>query len=99
MDMEVSRQDFQGLSGEVKNMRVTLDAVHNAIVGSSISKDGGIVGRLIDAEEKLDTLEDRVISAEGKQIKYGLQTKVMWTCLGGVGMAIFAYLVQFIFKK
>ena len=96
--MEDIKEEFKALESKVSDIKITLDQVHGAIIGNPLSKDGGMAERLHEAEEKLIELENRLETAEKKQIKYNVYTVIMWVCLGAVGMAIFSYILQYAFK-
>lgn len=91
--------DLRTLEREVSEMKKKLTEIHGAIVGNPLTKDGGITQRLLEAEEKINQLEQRVEVAEKKQIKYNIYTIIMWSSLGGVAMAIFLYVVDLIIKR
>ena len=104
--MEQLRLDLQILEKRFADIKKTLDEVHTAIVGNPLMQgSGGIASRLLEAEEKVESLEEEIRAAERrfekrlsetekKQIKYNIQTGIMWACLGGVAMAIFMYILQ-----
>jgi hypothetical protein len=96
--MEVSKAEFIKLETSVHEIKETLNQVHGAIIGNPLSKDGGMSERLIEAENKLIELEQRLDAAEKKQIKYNVYTIIMWTCIGATAMAIFVYAMQLFFK-
>lgn len=93
------RVEFKRLEKSVGEIKDTLGQVHGAIVGNELSGDGGMAKRLKNAEEKLDALETRLISAEKKQIRYNIYTIIMWVCIGGIAMAIFNYVVTLFLKR
>lgn len=95
----MSEERFIYLEKAVIEIKKLLGQVHDAIIGNPLSKDGGIANRLIEAEQKLDDLENKIIETEKKQIGYNLYTKIMWISLGGVGMSIVAYVLTLIFNK
>lgn len=95
---EITKAEFKTLELKVSDIKTTLDQVHGAIIGNPLSKDGGMAERLHGAEEKLIELEERLEAAERKQIRYNVYTVIMWICLGGVGMAILNYILQFALK-
>lgn len=98
-DMEQLRQELGGLKVELSGMKKLLSQVHYALVGNDLTKDGGMTRRLEDAEKELLEFDKRLAEAEKKQIRYNVYTVIMWACVGATGMAIFAYLVQFVFSK
>ena len=104
--MEQMREDLKILEKQFDQIKKTLDEVHMAIVGNPLLNGaGGIAARLMDAEKRVVELdldfraaeqrfEKRLMDAEKKQIKYNVQTSVMWACLGAVAMGIFMYILQ-----
>jgi len=105
MEMEQVRQELKVLERNFMEMKNILNEVHSAIVGNPLSKDGGIVTRLSDAERQLDEmnirfvkaekrLEDKITENEKKQIRYNVMTAVMWASLGGVAAFIFTYFLH-----
>lgn len=99
MDMEQLTKEFKGLEKMFFEVKKTLTVVHDAIVGNSLAQDGGMIQRLKNAESQIEALESRLQDAEKKQIKYNVQTVVMWTSLGAVGMAVFVFLIEYVFRK
>jgi hypothetical protein len=91
--------EFKRLESTVRGIKDTLSEVHGAIIGNPLSKDGGMAGRLTSAEKQLEALEQRLEAAEKKQVKYNAYVIIMWTCVGGVAMAIFNYLLQLMVRK
>src|SRR4029078_6519965 len=104
--MEQMREDLKVLERQFEQIKKTLDEVHTAIVGNPLlNGSGGIAARLMEAERKVVELDEdfraaeqrfekRLIETEKKQIKYNVQTSVMWACLGAVAMGIFMYILQ-----
>lgn len=99
MEMEELTKEFNRLDKAVWEIKKTLNIVHDAIVGNSLAKDGGMVQRLVDVEAQVEVLSSRLEAAEKKQIKYHVQTVIMWSSLGAVGMAVFVFLIEYVFKK
>lgn len=97
-DMDLLKAEFRKLERTVGDIHGKLDEVHGAIIGNPLTQDGGIAKRLSKAEQQLNDLEERLEVAERKQLKYNLYIIIMWTCVGGVAMAIFTYILQLIFK-
>lgn len=93
------RGEFRRLEKTVDEIKETLTQVHGALVGNELAGDGGMAKRLRDAESKLEELENRLLTAEKKQIKYNVYIVIMWVCLGAVAMGIFNYIVTLFFKK
>ena len=95
--MERLSEDFKSLEKEVSQIKHTLGEVHTAIIGNPLTEDGGMVFRIKKAETLLAHLEEWILAAEKKQIKYNVYTIIMWAALGAVASMIFAYIVNLIF--
>jgi chaperonin cofactor prefoldin len=91
--------EFKRLESTVRGIKDKLSEVHGAIIGNPLSKDGGMAERLTSAEKQLEALEQRLEAAEKKQVNYNVYIKIMWSCIGGVAMAIFVYILQLMLKK
>lgn len=99
MEIEQMRNELRLLEKEFGEIKEILNEVHTAIIGNPLTKDGGMVARLITAEQQLEKLELRVNDAEKKQVKYNVYTRLMWLLSGGIISIIFAYILELIFKK
>ncbi len=97
--MEEMAQDLKLLEREVSGMKVTLGEIHTAIIGNPLSKDGGMVLRLENAEQQIEEFQLRLVNAEKKQIKYNVYTVIMWVLAGGCASMIFAYIVNILFHR
>lgn len=104
------RKDLELLENEIRTMKGLLSEVHQAIIGNPLTKDGGIAMRLFQTEAAVERLEENLMNAERrlesrtienekKQIKYALQTKVLWGVLGTTAGLILAYIFQLIVLK
>lgn len=76
------------LTEDVANLSRQVNEMHTALIGSAISKDGGIVQRMTDIESKLESMEK-------KQTVLGVQFKILWAGAGAVVMGLYSV----IFKK
>lgn len=99
MELEQMRNELRLLEKEFSEIKEILNEVHTAIIGNPLTKDGGMIARLVTAEQQLEKLELRVNDAEKKQIKYNVYTKLMWLLSGGIISIVFAYILELIFKK
>lgn len=86
----VTQEDIKLIKQDVNKLFSTLNEVHQAIVGSNIGKDGGLVQRIFDLEKYADVLETRVLTIEKKKIKLDLHVKVLW---GGGGAILLAFII------
>ena len=96
MGMAMSEARFKYLEDAVKDIKKIVHEVHHAIVGSPHLDNSGIAKRLINAEEKLDELEEKIIENDKKQIKFNVYVILMWAFAGSIFGLIVAYIFQII---
>ena len=98
---EVTQEDIRVIKQEVEKLSSTLDKVYNALVGSELGKDGGLVKRLYQAEQELAILKEKVETIEtdnGKEVlKTDIYRKLTFFLAGTVVTAIIGILVKKIF--
>lgn len=88
VQVAVTQEDIRVIKQDVSKLSSTLYEVHQAIVGNSMSRDGGIVQRVIDLETEASILGDRVLAVEKKRIKTDLYIRIIWGCGGVIGSLI-----------
>ena len=79
---------------QVTDIKGKVDKMYDALMGNSISKDGGLVKRIEVLEETDYEILEKIASIEKKSIKMEVYQKIMWSCIGGTVGIAFAYLVQ-----
>lgn len=93
------KKRFLSMEQDIHSIKNKMDKIHAALVGSELTNDGGLVKRIIELEGRAEKLETKLDEQDKKTIKIELYQKIMWTSIGGVGMAVVSYILQFIFKK
>lgn len=84
---------------DLHEMKSQMNEMYQALIGNKVLNDGGLVGRVHKIEEHMEKLEIRIESIESKSSKMEVYQKIMWSCLGAVSMAVFAYVVQYVIHK
>lgn len=79
------QEQINRISTIVEEMRV-------ALLGSSMTKKGGLVSRL-------DILEEKVDKMEKDYTKMALYQKLLYTAVGFVSMGVFTEILKRIFKQ
>jgi len=74
--VEVTQEDIRVIKQEVEKLSSTLDKVHNALVGSELGKDGGLIERLSIAEHDLEGIKKKVEDIEIERGKERLKTDI-----------------------
>ena len=81
-------------------MKSKIDGVYTALMGSEISKDGGLVGRIINGEEKTEKLDTRVTELEKKDDKRTLYLSIIIGIISALsGWVISAFISHLINAK
>jgi hypothetical protein len=95
---EQTRSDVHLIKNEITSMKLKMDILHNALVGSELSADGGLIKRIVEAEKEVVDLERRVLSLEKKENNNSLYVKLIWG-LVSAGFATVATLIISHFLK
>jgi hypothetical protein len=93
------KKRFISMEKDIHEIKVGMKDISMALLGSPLTKDGGLVKRIIELEGIVEQLEGKINEQEKKTSKLEQYQKIMWTSIGGVGMAIISFVLQFIFKK
>ena len=88
-------EDIHTIKNSLTKLETRLYNLHTALTGSDISKDGGLIGRIIDSEKELAVLNQRVELVEKKESQRRLYVRILW----GVAGALLMLLINQIFKK
>lgn len=96
---EEEKKRFISMEQDIHEIKLGMKDISTALLGSPLTKDGGLVKRIVELELKAEILESKIEEQDKKTTKIELYQKIMWTSIGGVGMAVVSYVLQFIFKK
>lgn len=97
--MEVTHQDIALIKTQVGDLSRTLNEVHTALVGNQMTRDGGLIQRVIDSESEVEKLKLRILELESKNSKTEFYVKVIWTLAGGMATLVFTFILKLIFKQ
>ena len=95
LQVAVTQNDIRAIRKEVETVAEKVNDVHQALIGNSLAKDGGIVQRLHDCERDVEFLRTKVIDIEKNNVKAGVYMKVIW----GMAGIILAALLNHFFGK
>lgn len=84
------------LSENVKGISETVNEISFALMGNKFTKDGGIIGKMIQMDSHLISIEKRVELLEKATGKKDAQDKIMWTIVGAVGSSVLYLIINFI---
>lgn len=93
-----TQHDISEIKSEVTLLSIKLTKVHDALIGNEMSKDGGLVQRIIDSEQEVEKLKTRISTLESISNRQAFYVKVIWGLGGTTTATIFAYILKLVFK-
>lgn len=76
-----TQEDIRGIKKDVAEMKDNIDIMRDALIGNPLSKDGGLIKRMLDAE-----VEIKKIGAIKRSNQIYLN--LVWMCGGGFIMVV-----------
>lgn len=98
-DNIVTHKDIDELRKGIESVSQKVDQVHSALVGNDLSDDGGMVKRLKNCEDDVETLRNKIGTIEDGMIKSELYLKIIWALGGMVAASLFTYIVKIVIVK
>lgn len=96
---EEEKKRFLAMEQDIHSIKNKMDKILVALMGSDLSKDGGLVGRILDLEKNQESLEKEIAQIKKEKVKTELYVKVIWALIGAFGSGIFSYILTLLFKK
>lgn len=83
---------------EVRKIGSKVDELYSALIGSRVTKDGGLVKRVQEQEQDLEefkvSMTLRMESLEKQKIKTAAYVHILYAAAGAVAMAIFTLIIK-----
>lgn len=96
---QLLKQEMENLKGEFGKLSTKMDTVISALMGNDLTKDGGLVGRIIDLEKSVAVMEEKIEKLENEKSKSEIYVKILWAAGGVVCTILLTILLNYIFKK
>jgi hypothetical protein len=87
-------EELRTLRDDVSQIKNKVGKLFTALLGDDITKNGGLVQRLNNAESNVEELSERINNIEKKNIKVSVYVGLLWAAAGGVAMAILALIIK-----
>ena len=98
------------LKSELQKVQTKMDDIHSALIGNPITKDGGLVYRVIEGEVQIQRLSDRIDDVETTQndkiekleiinAKKEVKDKAFWFLVGIVITGFIGTIFQLLTNK
>jgi hypothetical protein len=95
---EYTQHDIREIRMNVDELKKTLNEVHSALVGNDLAKDGGLVQRIVNSEQEVLKLSDRLTEVEKQNTKAGVYLRIIWGLSGCVASAILIAIINHLTK-
>ena len=92
--VSVTQADIREIKSEVSILSNQFRQVYDAIVGNAMTKDGGLVQRIIDTECELEKVKLRVLELERRETKAAIYVNIIYGTCG----IIVSLIVNFFIK-
>lgn len=95
---QLLKQEIENVKNQFSEMGEKLDQVYYAMLGSELTKDGGLIGRIIQLEKDVAVLEQKTESLERERNKSDIYVKILWAAGGVICTGILGYILSIAFK-
>lgn len=93
-DIHAVKLELATMGSGVNEMAVKVDKLYIALIGSDLTKDGGLVGRISELEKQNETLENEIQEIKKKAAKSDMYLHIIWGLVGSIGTAVLAYVMR-----
>lgn len=84
---------------DIHAIKQRMEEISVALLGSNLTKDGGLVKRIAELELRSEELEEKIREHEKKTARMEIYQKIMWTCTGGAAVLLVKFILEIILKK
>lgn len=95
----ITQSDIREIKQEMYELKDTVQDIHACLIGSPLGKDGGLVKRIEECEQRQTQFEQKIERMSVKAIKSEFYLKVIWALGGSIASIIFTSVMYYYFKK
>ena len=92
----VTQGDIREIKRDVTDLAQKVNEVHAALIGSALVQDGGIVQRLKDCEDAVETLQKKVDEADLAATKREFYVRWIWGLVCFIVGSAFVELLRYL---
>ncbi len=96
--VDASRDEISIILKDVVDIKMKLHEMYVALMGSPLSKDGGLVFRIVNNEVEIEKLNKRIDENVKNETKNALYLKIIWGMGGFVLSAVGIWVISHILK-
>lgn len=97
------QEELHQIGNQMRDMKTKMDQIVVALMGSDLTKDGGIIARinwLEGQQEKLQVqLDAEVAALKAASSKQQIYQNILWAMAGAICTGIFAFVMKNILTK
>lgn len=86
--------EIQALRDEIHDLTEKVEELYIALIGSKLTKDGGVIKRVDLLESDFDNMKIEIETLKKKNFKLEFYQKIAWVLGGSVGIEIIRYLLE-----
>jgi hypothetical protein len=94
----VTQGDIRAIRRDVELVSEKVNDVHQALIGSELAKDGGMVKRLMDCENEVDKLREKLSDIEASNEKSVFYLKIIWALGGAILTGAVGFILTHLLK-
>lgn len=87
------------MQNDIHAINNKLDRVMVALMGSELSKDGGLIARIADLEEENEQLKKELESVKTITDRNVQQAKIIWGLASALGTGLLGFILNQLFNK
>lgn len=99
MDNETVKREIDQLYDKLNEMNEKFDKVLYALIGNELTKDGGIISRVISLEEKLKIAEAELRELKNTAAQNAKHLKWLWGVGGGAATVLTSSIIEILKNK
>lgn len=96
---QILKVEMGNLKEQMDGVSNKVDEIYYALLGNTLTKDGGLIGRVIQLETDKKVLEKRVEVLESEKKQSDIYVKILWAAGGVVCTMLLTLLLNYLFKK
>jgi len=79
----------QNIAADVAHMKTQVNEMYTALIGNGITKDGGLVKRIDDIEQRQELMDKRQEKIDSKQTVINTYIKLLWGAAAAIVTSIY----------
>lgn len=96
---ETTRHEISEIKTDVAEIKEKTHQMYFALMGNDLTKDGGLISRIIKVEGKIAIIDEKMIEIDKRDDRKSFYLSVIWAFVGVISGGIFTSLITYFLKK